>query len=102
MCKSHYFQKDTLIADFKNKDAALNFLNAWGNSIFASFKVLDTGRVLFCNIVELKNLLKKIKTAETTYYEYKINMWMLDGNTPRKMSLQEILEDSAAKIVNYF
>ena len=102
MCTAHYWQNNTLIADFKNKDAALKFLAIWHNSIFAKVNVLDTGRVIFANIVELKNLLNKIKNAEKNYCEYKINMWILDGNTPRKMSLQEILEDSAAKIVNYF
>jgi hypothetical protein len=62
----------------------------------------EGGKIAFRNFDNPQYLIGKLEEAEKTYPEYKINMMMLDGNTPRKMSLQEILEDSAAKIVNYF
>jgi hypothetical protein len=103
ICYKHYFEDDMLIAEFKTKDIALNFLANLYDSTEAEFMIVDeSGKIAFRNIINLQYLIDRLEEAEKTYPEYKINMWILDGNTPRKMSLQEILEDSAAKIVNYF
>ena len=64
----HYFEDDMLIAEFKTKDIALNFLANLYDLTEAEFMIVDeSGKIAFRNIINLQYLIDRLEEAEKTY-----------------------------------
>ena len=63
--------------------------------------IYDYGKIV-CKNIDRNQLLPALEKAATDCPEYKINMRLWDGNTLREMTVEEIIQNAAERIVRYF
>lgn len=101
-CRSYRSELDLVIATFKTCDAAYGFLEQIRGKTDCKFYIDRDGNVAFRDIADRNFLFTALADAATIHPEYPIHMCLLDGTTPREMTIAEILTDSAARIVRHF
>ena len=102
-CKNYGREGDRIIAEFKNGDTAYGFIEKIHRDIDGEFCFADgCGNIVFRNVADPACLLDALEEAKTTRRVHPIEMRLLDGSELRKMSLRELLVDSAARIVRHF
>jgi hypothetical protein len=104
-CKKYYENGDHVEAEFINSDEAEEFVYKFEENYSAnpgeSILIYGDGKIV-CKNIDRNQLLPALEKAATDCPEYKINMRLWDGNTLREMTVEEIICDSAERIVRYF
>ena len=108
-CTRYYEKDENIVAEFMSRDDACDFADIledlWrkGCSILKGMDIFESeSRIVFKDIVDRAKLFELLKKAASVCPEYKINMMLWDGGTLRKMTVQEILLDSAERILHHF
>ena len=104
-CKKYYENGDHIEAEFINSDEAEEFVYKFEENYSAnpgeSILIYDDGKIV-CKNIDRNQLLPALEKAATDCPEYKINMRLWDGNTLREMTVEEIIQNAAERIVRYF
>ena len=102
VCKNYSIDGDMITADFRNVDMALDFIKNCDYSFMdGEFCLADTAGKVFFRTNDLR-LTERLEHAKNYAPEYWIDMMVLDGEMLQRMTAQEILSDSASRIIDHF
>ena len=100
VCKNYSIDGDTITAEFRNVDLALDFIENC-SYMDCEFCLADTAGKVFFRTNDLR-LPERLEHAKNYAPEYWIKMRILEGETLRSMTAKEIISDSASRIINHF